>query len=133
MSDTNIFEQATRASLRFKTDRGELTTEQVWDLMLTSLDSLARGVNKELKDVSEESFIPKAKSAAQTKHQKLLELRLEILKHIIAVKIEEADAKEAAAVKAAKRTKILEALAEKDDDALKGKTREELLKEYDEL
>lgn len=77
----NIFERASRAKTRFHSTKGMLSTEDLWSLDLKALDSIAKTVNKQLKEESEESFIsPKAKETTE------LELQLEILKHVIASK-----------------------------------------------
>ncbi|MCG7629045.1 hypothetical protein MHM88_14635 [Epibacterium sp. MM17-32] len=132
----NIFEKASRQKLRFPSVRGELTAEQLWDLPLTSaannkadLDTIARNVNGELKSLSEDSFV-------QTKpdpRKPTLELQLDILKHIIASKLKDAEEAKTAAQKVAKRRKILEALADREEQELAGKSKEELLAELEAL
>ena len=60
----NIFEQATRAKLRFSTPNGMVSTEDLWDLPLTSLnskranlDDIARTLDAELKSTASVSFV----------------------------------------------------------------------------
>ena len=59
----NIFEQATRAKIRFSTPVGMLSVEDLWDLPLTSararanLDDVARLLDAELKSTSSVSFV----------------------------------------------------------------------------
>ena len=130
----NIFEQATRQALRFPSVRGELNTEQLWDLALTSrngfdLDSVAKEVNQRLKAISEESFVIKTSNPEKSD----LELKLEVLKHIIAVKQAEADARRNAADRAAERQKLYDILAEKQDSALKELSVEDIQKRLAEL
>ncbi len=55
----NIFENASKTKVRFETSKGEVSVEELWDLSLTSLDSIAKVISKELKEASEESFISK--------------------------------------------------------------------------
>jgi len=110
----NIFERAARAKLRFLTDRGNLSTEQLFDLTLTQLDKIARRVNKAIKAEGEESFIEEN----QSKTQVVDNLRLEILKSVIAAK---QSAKQAAVTRAeneTRRRRLEEALANKQDEAL---------------
>ena len=131
---SNIFEQATRQALRFPSVRGELNTEQLWDLALTSrngfdLDSVAKEVNQRLKAISEESFVVKTSNPEKSD----LELKLEVLKHIIAVKQAEADARRNAADRAAERQKLYDILAEKQDSALKDLSVEDIQKRLAEL
>lgn len=130
----NIFEQATRQALRFSSNRGELSTEQLWDLPLTSrqgfdLDSVAKEVNQRLKSVTEESFVTKSQNPAKDS----LELKLEILKHIIAVKLKEDEDRRNAAERATERQKLLDILAEKQDSALKELSVEDIQKRLAEL
>lgn len=92
----NIFEQASRLKLTFSTNKGQLSVEHLWDLSLDSLDTLAKGVNRELKASEEESFV-KTRTKANTE----LVLRLEILKRVIEVKLQEQEDKKNRAAKRA--------------------------------
>lgn len=130
----NIFERAARLKLRIQSPRGELAPEQLWDLPLTSksgfdLDTVARAVNADLKSCTEESFVSTAKNPAADMHA----LRLELVKFVIADKIAENAARLEAADKAAKKAKLLDALAKKQDQALDAKSIEDLQKELDAL
>ena len=123
-----IFEKASKTKLRFSTSKGLVTAEDLWDFSLTSLDTIAKAVNKELKAESEESFI-----ATKTVSNTALDLRLNILKHIIAYKLAE---KEAAALREEKRAKMAqlkELIASKSNAALAEKSLEELQKMMAEL
>ena len=116
----NNFEKATRLRLRFETSRGNLNVEDLWRLPLAELDKLAIALNKQLKESSEESFI-KAKS----KDNKLLELRFDIVKHIIETLLSEDEEQKKAADKRAKREQLLELIAKKKNQELEGKSLEE--------
>lgn len=124
----NIFEKATKTKLRFDTTKGLLSVEDLWEYNLTSLDTIAKGVNKKLKEESEESFIQK-----KSKSNVELELKLEILKHIIKSKQDEAEVAKNAAEKKAKIEFLEELLQEKKIDELKGKTAEEIQAQLAEL
>lgn len=124
----NNFEKATRLRLRFETSRGNLNVEDLWRLPLAELDKLAIALNKQLKESSEESFI-KAKS----KDNKLLELRFDIVKHIIETLLSEDEEKKKAADKRAKREQLLELIAKKKNQELEGKSLEELETELTKL
>lgn len=130
----NIFEQASRNKLRFQSDRGEVTTEQLWDIPLSSrntfnLDAIARKVSKELKEIEEISFVVTKPDPRKTQ----LELQLEILKYIIAYKISKKEAAEKAAETIEKKNKILAALAEVEQKELVNSSKEDLLKQLQEL
>jgi len=122
----NLFIEASRKQLRFSTTSGQLNVEDLWDLSLTSLDTIAKGLNKQVKEAAEESFI-KTRSAAN----KVLELKLEIVKYVIKVKMAEAEEKANAVEKKAKKEKLLSLIAEKQDEGLKAKSIEELQKELE--
>ena len=93
-----------------------------------SLDALAKEVNKELRDSEEESFVEEKSSRSD-----VLELKLEILKHIIAVRKDEAKEKERRLAATQQLRKIDEILESKEDDALRNKSPEELRKIREEL
>lgn len=125
----NIFEKVSRNKTRFPSDRGELTTEQLWDLSLTSLDTIARKINRDLKELAEESFI----NTSPDPRKPGLELQIAVLKHIIQVKLDDQEAQKVAATKAAKRKALLEALANREAADMAGKTSAQLMKELEEL
>lgn len=126
----NIFETASRSKFRFAFTKGEITTEQLWDLSLTDLDTIAKLVNTNLKAITEDSFV---KVTRNTASQRTLETKLEVLKHIIAVKLDEADQRQAASTRAAKRATLLEALAAREAQELSQASKDDLLKQLAEL
>jgi hypothetical protein len=131
----DIFENASRRKLRFQTTVGELTTEQLWDLPLTSkggrvnLDAIARSVHAELKGLEEVSFV----ECKPDPRKDGLELDLEILKHVIAVKLAEREEADKAATRAQRRAKLLDALASKENDELTGMSKDDILAELNSL
>lgn len=132
--ETNIFEAASRQKLRFVSNRGELSVEELWELPLTSargtsLDSIAIVVNRELKAMDEESFVTSKVNIGK----RALELRLEILKHIINVRQEENAAAVAKQANASRVAQLKEALAKKSEQALEGMTQEQLEAEIKQL
>lgn len=134
MSNDNLFLRATREKFRFESRAGSLTVEQVWDLPLSSkngmdLDTVAKTVNAELRAASEESFVGPATTPARS----ALEAKLEVVKAIIAVKLDEKKRAEEAVTKAERRRKITEALAASEARELSGASKEDLLKMLAEL
>lgn len=124
----NIFEKASRKKLRFGTSIGMLSTEDLWDLPLLSassnpcLDDIARNIYKRLKDDTENiSFVrpPKEENNEDI-------LAFEIVKYIIESKIAEREASEQKQLKAAKKQRILEIMAKKEDESLMGASLDEL-------
>lgn len=137
--EQNIFELASRQKLRFMSAKGELTTEQLWDLPLlgnpvtlvakADLDTVARSISRELKEQVEESFVATRANPLKAK----LELQLEVVKHIIAVKMAEAEAKTKAADTKRERERLLEILANKKEQELLQLSPEEIQKRIDAL
>ena len=122
-----MFELASRTKLRFKTTSGVLTTEDLWDLSLESLNNVARLLSKEIKN-TEESFIEE-----KTSSDMKLDLMFNIVKHIIHVKLVERKAAKEKQLKMARKAELLEILNEKETESLRSKTKEELIKELEEL
>jgi hypothetical protein len=134
MSEINMFELATRQKLRFPSTKGLLTVEQLWDVPLRSqddfnLDSIAKGVNKTLKALTEESFVSTERTPAHSK----AEATLEIVKHIIQVKLAEEETAKRRAANKAEREKLLAILAEKQDGKLSELSERDLQKRINAL
>ena len=121
-----MFEKASRIKLRFSPMRGGLTVEDLWDLPLQSeknisLDMIAKSINKHLKETAEESFVEEKSSA-----NSILELSLNIIKHIISVrKTENKTATDAVAIRHG-NAEIDEIIRKKKSENLQSKTIEEL-------
>lgn len=124
MSTKNIFEKAARQKLRFNTSRGPLTVEQLWDLPLRgdlSLDSIAVGLDKEVRSEAPRSFVDSASTG-----NVLLELKFDIVKHIIEVRMEENKRKTEQAEKAQQRKLLDDQIATKENEQLLSGSLEEL-------
>jgi hypothetical protein len=130
----NLFEQASREKYRFPSKAGMLSVENLWDLPLTSstkssLDDVAKGVNDLLKSAATESFVETTSNPAKTE----LESKLEIVKHVIAIRIAENEASKNAAAKRAQKEKLLAILDRKQDAELEGMTKEQILAQINAL
>ena len=129
-----MFEQAARLKVRFDSPKGLLSVEELWELPLTvrnggaSLDNIAKGLNRQIKETDTESFVVKAPKA-----DAVLKLKFEIVIHIISVRMAEAAVAEAAAEKAKQKDKILAVIARKQDEKLEGASLEDLQKMVSEL
>ena len=119
----NLFETASKQKLRFTTAKGLLSTEDLWDLPLTTLNELAKSLNKQVKEAGEESFI-EVKSSANEK----LDNMFEIVKHIIKVKLTERETLKVAKENATKKAQILELIHQKKNESLASMPVEELEK-----
>jgi hypothetical protein len=133
----NIFELATRQKLRFDAEsHSNLTVEQLWDLPLTttspnrsSLDGAGKLLLRELREQGEESLVTPANNAPKA----ALQLKLDIIKSIIATKQAENAAKQDEAARAQQRATLRELLAEKHAEELKGLTKEQIEAKLKEL
>lgn len=131
---TDLFLIAARRKFRFPSSKGELTTEQLFDLPLTSargasLDAVARGINAELREESEGSFVTAAPNPRRTE----LALLLDIVKAVIEIKQSENALATARAERADKRRRILDAIAAAESRDLASASKDELLRQLAEL
>lgn len=120
MMNENIFESATRNKYRFPF-RGIITVEDLWDLTPEQLDSIFKTLNSQKKKSNEESLL-----AVSGEEDIQLNNMIEIVKHVVTVKLTEAEARNKAAEKREQKQKILAILNEKQDAALHDKSVEEL-------
>lgn len=123
-----LFVDATRQRFRFKTPNGDVSTEDLWELPLTStvgkanLDDIAKSLHKQLKDSDGEvSFVkPVVKKTAD------IQARFDVVKTVLEFKVAERDAAASAAEKKEKKQKLLELLDKKNNAALESKSAEEI-------
>lgn len=127
MAVENIFEYATRNKIRFSF-RGLISVEDLWDLSLTNLDSIYKELNKQSKQSEEESLLN-----IKTQEDELLNVQIDIVKHIVSVKLAEKEAREKASAKKAQKQKIMSIIAAKQDEALQNSSIDDLKKMLDEL
>lgn len=122
------FELALKNKIRFANPHGAgvISTEDLFDLSITALDKLAVNLRKELRN-TEESFIN------ETKANKNLQLGFDIVKYVLDGKLSEREAEKIAKEKRERRKVLMEALAEKQNEALKGMTMEQLRAEIEAL
>ena len=114
-----LFETASRMRVRFNY-RGVITTEDLWDLDVRALDYIYKQLMVAKKESETESLLEEKKT------NPILEVQIEVVKHIFNVKVEERKAAELQAENAAKKQKILAILARKQDAELENKSAEEL-------
>lgn len=127
----NIFEKASRLKIRFSTARGLLSTEDLWRLPLTgtvSLDSIAIDLDQQIKATATTSFVNTEK-----KPDVELQVAFEIVKHVIKVRQTENEARNNAALRRARKQRLLEVLEDKQNKALSDKSVEDLQREIAEI
>jgi hypothetical protein len=123
----NVFEVAVRSKFRFQF-KGLISTEDLWDLTVEDLDSIFKSLNSQLKQVKEESLLD-----TRSKKDEEIVLKVEIVKHVVTVKLEEKAARLKVKEQREKKQKIMEIMARKQDADLENKSLEDLSKMLDEL
>lgn len=124
-----IFEKASRVKLRFEGGKGAYSVEDLWDLSLTDLDNLAKRVNSVLKNEGEESFIPTKSSKPVTNNG----LRLDILKHIINIRVQEQEDRKTRSERLAQLAELKDLAATKRNQELANQPIDEIEKKIKEL
>lgn len=127
MSNEALFIKATREKMRFPY-KGQATVEDLWDLSMTELDRIYKTLNAQQKRAQEDSLLD-----TKSEEDEELTAQIGIVKYIFSVKQEEKKAAETARERKEQKQKIMTILASKQDEALHGKSIEELEKMLDEL
>jgi hypothetical protein len=123
---STIIEQAVRQKLRFNSTKGVLSVEQLFDLPFTSksgcdLQTVATDCDNAVKSLGETDFVGIASKPNAT-----AQLRLDVVKHVIAVLKEERNKTSSANAKKVQKEKLLHLLAQKENEELSNKSPEEL-------
>jgi hypothetical protein len=127
--EMSLFERASRHGYKFESSIGNIGLDQLWGLPLThatkvSLNDVARRAYSKLNDARDNvDFVG---SSTQDPAVPALRDKLEIVKRVIEVKKGEQDTAEKAKVRADQKRRLTELLAEKEDEALKGKSADEI-------
>ena len=122
-----MFEKLSRKKARFETPQGNLTVEDLWDIPLTApagranLDDLAKDLYQQIQAKELQSFVKKSNNADQ-----LLQLKFEVVKYIIAVRLQEIEAAELLQINKEKKQRILSIIASKENEQLMSTSLEEL-------
>lgn len=123
----NMFVYATRNKVRFPY-KGSITTEDLWDLSVTELDKIYKTLNAQVKQTQEESLLD-----SKNEVDELLENQIGIIKYIVGTKLQEQEARDKAAEKAAQRQKIMAIIAKKQDESLENASLDDLQAMLDDL
>ena len=116
-----MFKEASKLKLRFATTKGSLSVEQLWDLSITDLDTLAVSLEEAHKNSKGKSFLEK-----RTTKDKGLKLQFDIVLDILQTKVDDSEALREKAEDKEHNKKILELIAKKKDGELEGKSIKEL-------
>lgn len=122
------FEEATRKRFRFADKCVGMNVEDLWSLPLQSakndsLDGVAKNLRRKIRESEEESFVDTTPGTTE------LNKKFELVLHIIEVRKQELEKAKEDRINMERREKIKSILAEKDDEDLKSKSKEELLRE----
>jgi len=133
MVDVNeYFKNASRLKYRYETVKGDISTEDLWQLPVPltdnckseiTLDIIAKTINKQIKAETEESFV-----STKNKNVQLLETKLEIVKEVIRYKIAEANKKREEESQENLKSRVRAAMFNKQNQELESMSIEELTK-----
>ena len=127
MTNNELFIDATRNNYQFPF-RGMINVIDLWDLSLTNLDSVFKTLNAEAKKSEEESLLN-----TKSKEDEEISNKIEIVKYIVSVKLDEKQKREDAKKNAEMRQRLLEIKAKRQDAALENMSDEDLDKALAEL
>jgi beta-glucosidase-like glycosyl hydrolase len=121
-----MFKNAIKSKFRFETTKGMVSTEDLFDMPLSSrngfdLDTVAITLDTQIKSTSDISFVKQT-----TTVNKELAEKLEIVKSIISEKLLEQASKQVALAKASQKEFLQGVLKEKQVDAVKSLSIEEI-------
>lgn len=126
---TNIFEQASRKDLRFKTSNGQVGVSDLWKIPLTELNNIAVALHNRV-NANSVTFLTDPK---KTKEKAQEQLAFDIAKHIIDTRQAEDARKADRLARKARRNKILEEIENREGEERSKKTVAELRAELQAL
>ena len=118
-----MYKQASKEKLRIQTNKGLLSVEQLWDLSLTELDTLAVNLEAAYKESGKKSFL-----VTKSVKDKTTKLLFDIVLDILTTKVEESELAREAKDNKEHNQKILNLIVEKKEGDLKEKSVKELEK-----
>lgn len=116
----DLFKVAAKKKYRFAF-KGQISVEDLFDLTPEQLDSIYRNLKAQQKNQAEESLLQTV-----SKEDRILANKIEIVKTIVQDKLAAQEKAKKAANQKAQNQRILEIMADKQDQALKEKSLEEL-------
>lgn len=122
-----LFAKVTQKGLTFKTVKGTVSVQDLWQMPLTSkngfdLDTVSREVLRKVRETQEDSLVSQVKTDTDEG------LRLDVLKYIIEFKQGEIQRKEEAKVAESHNSRIDELIQRKKEEQLASMSIEELEK-----
>lgn len=127
MSD-NLFFTAALKKYLYPSTKGQITTQDLFDLTLQGLNTTAKTLNAEIKNEEEEDFINE-----RTVQSTDIRNKLEIVKTVIQYKKDLQNANAERKAKAQERQRLLEILDSKEQESLANLSIEEIQKRLAEI
>ena len=118
----SLYKQALKQKIRFNF-KGSITTEDLWDLDVNQLDTIYRELIAAQSDLTGVSLLNNSTNKAASD---AIQLKIDIIKDIVADKVAEIESRKAAASNKAKRDQLNELIARKQQSELENKSIEEL-------
>lgn len=122
--NNTLFIAASRKKFRFETSKGLLSTEDLWDLNLNSLDTIAVALDEKIQKLGRKSFVAKRAASTST-----LNDQLEVVKFVIETKIAEDEQKKVKADKESQKAFLNTLLEKKKTEQMEGLSVEEIQKQ----
>lgn len=119
--EKNIFEIAVREKYTYNF-RGLIKTEDLYDLKLTDLDAIYKGLKSDLAQLGEDSLI----DSVDTEAKETINNKIEIVKAVVDYKREVKKNLEEAKSKAETKRRLKDLIAQKKNEELEGKSLDEL-------
>lgn len=116
----NIYKYAAKNKLRFPF-KGNISTEDLFALNLTDLDTVYKALSKQIKKDEGESLL-----STKTKEDTDIQIKMQIVKEIFEEKQKAIEAAQKAAETKAKNQKIMSIISRKEDEELNNKSVDEL-------
>lgn len=116
-----MYKLASQMKLRFQSTKGELSTEQLWELSLDDLDRTIVALDAEVNQSEKKSYLKKA-----TKKGELAKLKFDIALDVLNTRLEEANALTLAREEKERKDKIFSIIARKKEGQLEEMSIEEL-------
>lgn len=127
MTAAELFIEATKKNYQFPF-RGMINVIDLWELSVMSLDLVFKSLNAEVKKSEEESLLN-----TKSKEDEEISNKIEIVKYIVSVKLDEKKKREDTKKNAEMRQRLLEIKAKRQDAALENMSDEDLDKALAEL
>ncbi len=124
----DIFMRATKQKVRWETSKGVLSVEDVWDLSLEQLNTIAVKLNKEIKESGEENFLDDSPAVSP-----VVKLKFDVVIAIMDHKKTLKAAAETRAKNKEEKQKLLRLLEQREDEEMASLSKEDILKKLGDM